>query len=145
MFKKCDVHIAENYRPVSLISVTCKLLEHICKHILTYLENNNIQNNLNYDFCSIYPKACETQLRVTLNDLLHFNDEGSQTDVIILVFPRLLMGMVVIQPYILVSKLKKIKTKFLRCTGYLNSIKNPIKQDLLQILVLVQQQNFLNC
>ena len=54
------------------------------------------------------------------------------------------MGMVVIQPYILVSKLKKIKTKFLRCTGYLNSIKNPIKQDLLQILVLVQQQNFLN-
>ena len=41
--------------------------------------------------------------------------------------------------------LKKIKTKFLRCTGYLNSIKNPIKQDLLQILILVQQQNFLNC
>ena len=40
---------------------------------------------------------------------------------------------------------KKIKTKFLRCTGYLNSIKNPIKQDLLQILVLVRQQNFLNC
>ena len=33
------------------------------------------------------------------------------------------MGMVVIHRYILVSKLKKIKTKFLRCTGYLNSIK----------------------
>ena len=33
------------------------------------------------------------------------------------------MSMVVIQPYILVSKLKKIKTMFLRCTGYLNSIK----------------------
>ena len=33
------------------------------------------------------------------------------------------MGMVVIQPYISVSKLKKNKTKFLRCTGYLNSIK----------------------
>ena len=33
------------------------------------------------------------------------------------------MGMVVIQPYILVSKLKKTKTKFLRCTGYLNFIK----------------------
>ena len=37
------------------------------------------------------------------------------------------MGMVVIQPYILVSKLKKIKTKFLSCTGYLNSIKKPYK------------------
>ena len=33
------------------------------------------------------------------------------------------MGMVVIHPYILVSKLKKTKTKFLRCTGYLNSTK----------------------
>ena len=41
--------------------------------------------------------------------------------------------MVVIQPYFLVPKLKKIKTNFLRCTGYLNSIKNPIKQDLLLI------------
>ena len=55
------------------------------------------------------------------------------------------MGKVVIQPYIFVSKLKKIKTKFLRCTGYLNSIKTPKKQDLLLILVLVRQQNFLNC
>ena len=32
------------------------------------------------------------------------------------------MGMAVIQPYISVSKLKKIKTKYLRCTCYLNSI-----------------------
>ena len=33
------------------------------------------------------------------------------------------MDMVVIQPYILVSKLKKTKTEFPRCAGYLNSIK----------------------
>ena len=37
------------------------------------------------------------------------------------------MGMVIIQSYILVSKLKKTKRKFLHCTGYLNSIK-PYKQ-----------------
>ena len=49
------------------------------------------------------------------------------------------MRIVVIQPYILVSKLKKTKTKFLRSTGYLNSITNHIKQDLLLILVLVRQ------
>ena len=55
------------------------------------------------------------------------------------------MGMVVIHPYILVSKLKITKTKFIRCTGYLNSIKNPIKQDSLLIQVLVRQQNFFNC
>ena len=33
------------------------------------------------------------------------------------------MGMVVIQPYISVSELKKTKIGFQRCTGYLNSIK----------------------
>ena len=55
------------------------------------------------------------------------------------------MGMVVIQPFISVSQLKKTKTKFLRYTGYFNSIRNPTKQDLLLILVLVRQQNYLNC
>ena len=33
------------------------------------------------------------------------------------------MGMVVTQPYIFGVKAKEIKTKFLRCTGYHNSIK----------------------
>ena len=54
------------------------------------------------------------------------------------------MGMVVIQPYSLVPMLNIIKTKFLSCTGCLNSIKTPIKQDLLLILVRVRQQNFLS-
>ena len=55
------------------------------------------------------------------------------------------MGMVAIQPYILLSKLKKTKTMFQRCTGYLNSLKTQIKQDLLLILVHVRQRKFLNC
>ena len=42
---------------------------------------------------------------------------------IVFPFNRGLLGMVVIQPYISVSTLKKTKTEFLRCTGYLNSIK----------------------
>ena len=45
--------------------------------------------------------------------------------------------------YIFVSELKKTKTKVLRCTGYLN-YKIPIMQDLLLILVLIRQQNFIN-
>ena len=44
-----------------------------------------------------------------------------------------------------VSKLKKTKTKFLRCTGYLNKLHKIHKARLLLILVLVRQQNFLNC
>lgn len=51
VFKKGDVHQAENYRPVSLTSVSCKLLEHvICKHLLNHLERNNILTNLNHGF-----------------------------------------------------------------------------------------------
>ena len=58
------------------------------------------------------------------------------------------MGMVVIQPYILVSKLKKIKTQFdkVPTLDWLHKLhKKPIKQDLLLILVLVRPQNFQNC
>ena len=43
------------------------------------------------------------------------------------------------------AKLKKIKTKFLRWTGLPKLHKNPIKQDLLLILVLERQQNCLDC
>ena len=69
VYKKGDAHKAENYRPVSLTSVTCKLLEHIiCKYILTHLEKYNILTSLNHGFRSGY--SCETQLIVTLNDLL---------------------------------------------------------------------------
>ena len=54
------------------------------------------------------------------------------------------MGMVVIQPYILASKLKKAKTKSLHCTGYLNSTK-PYKARFIANSNFVRQQNFLNC
>ena len=55
------------------------------------------------------------------------------------------MDMVVIQLFLLVSKLKNSKTGFLRCTCYLNSIKDHIKQYLLPILVRVRHKNILYC
>ena len=52
------------------------------------------------------------------------------------------MGMVVIQPYILAKENQdKVPTLY----WFPKLHKNPIKQDLLLILVLVRQQNFLNC
>ena len=68
-------------------SVSCKLLEHvICKHLLNHLEKNNILTNLNHGFRSGY--SCETQLLVTLNERLHFNVKGLQTDFAILDFSK---------------------------------------------------------
>ena len=37
VFKKGDRHLAENYRPVSLTTVSCKIMEHIiCSHMLKH-------------------------------------------------------------------------------------------------------------
>ena len=55
------------------------------------------------------------------------------------------MGMVVIQPCILVLKAKENQDKFPTLYWLPKLHKKYIKQDLLLILVLVRQQNFLNC
>ena len=55
------------------------------------------------------------------------------------------MGMVVIQPYISVSKLQKTKDKVPTLYWLPTLHKNHIKQDLLLILVLVRLQNLFNC
>jgi len=86
-YKKGDKHLAENYRPISLTSVSCKLLEHIiCKHLVNHLETNNILSNLNHGFRSGY--SCETQLLTTLHDLFRSHDLGHQIDVAILDFSK---------------------------------------------------------
>ena len=60
IFKKGDPKIAGNYRPVSLTSITCKLLEHIlASNILRYLEDI-ILYELQHGFRKC--KSCETQL-----------------------------------------------------------------------------------
>ena len=87
VFKKGDAHLPENYRPVSLTCVSCKLLEHIiCKHILDHLEKNKILTSLNHGFRSGY--SCETQLVTTIHDLLGKFDVGTQIDMVILDFSK---------------------------------------------------------
>ena len=77
----------ENYRPVSLTSVPCKLLEHIiCRHLMKHLETNKILTNLNHGFRSGY--SCESQLLTTINDFLKEHDKGHQVDVAILDFSK---------------------------------------------------------
>jgi hypothetical protein len=51
IFKNGDKHAAENYRPVLLTSVPCKLLEHIIyRHMLKHLEKHNVLTSLNHGF-----------------------------------------------------------------------------------------------
>ena len=85
IFKKGNRSLAENYRPVSLTCITCKLFEHIvCRHILDHVEDHKILTNLQHGFRS--GRSCETQLITTTHDLLSSFNSNSQIDVAILDF-----------------------------------------------------------
>ena len=80
--------MASNYRPISLTSVCCKTLEHIiCKHMLKRLENK-IVSPLQYGFCIGH--SCESQLILTMHDIMQNIDSKQQTDLVILGFSKAL-------------------------------------------------------
>lgn len=68
-----------NYRPISLTSVCCKLLEHIIyTHVMSHLNDNNLLLEQQHGFR--YKKSCQTQLFELVSDLhdslhaLHYVD-----------------------------------------------------------------------
>ena len=87
IFKKGNQHHAENYRPVSLTCVTCKLLEHvICKHIHNHLDKHDILTEYQHGFRRSH--SCETQLLTTIHDLSSYRDSNTQIDIGVLDFSK---------------------------------------------------------
>jgi hypothetical protein len=87
VFKKGQSCLPENYRPVSLTCVTCKLLEHIiCTHIRGHMDMYGILSPFQHGFRTRH--SCETQLLVTLNDLFVSRDKGTQIDCAVLDFSK---------------------------------------------------------
>ena len=79
--------MASNYRTISLTSVCCKTLEHIiCKHMLSHLENNKIVSPLQHGFGNGH--SCESQLFLTMHDIMQNIDSKQQTDLVILDFSK---------------------------------------------------------
>ena len=75
--------VAENYRPVSLTSVTCKVLEHVVhSHVISHLDNHNVLHDTQHGFRR--KRSCETQLLKTVNDLAKTLNNKGQTDSILL-------------------------------------------------------------
>ena len=75
--------MASNYRPISLTSVCCKTLEHIiCKHMLSHLVDNKIVSPLQHGFCIGH--SCESQLILTMHDIMQNFDTKQQTDLVML-------------------------------------------------------------
>ena len=79
--------MASNYHPISLTSLCCKTLEHIiCKHMLNHLENNKIISPLQHGFCNGH--SYESQLILTMHDIMQNFDSKHQTDLVILDFNK---------------------------------------------------------
>ena len=85
IFKKGDKTQAANYRPISLTSVCCKLLEHIVhSHIMIHLNNHNILNDAQHGFRK--SRSTKTQLLTTVNEHAKCLNSGEQRDSILLDF-----------------------------------------------------------
>jgi hypothetical protein len=87
VYKKGDRHKAENYRPISLACICCKLMEHIItSHIMNHADKNNILYPLQHGFRS--KRSCETQLIEFIDEVTTNMSAGKQTDVLIMDFSK---------------------------------------------------------
>ena len=87
IFKKGKKTAAENYRPVSLTCVSCKLLESIIKDdIMDHLSRNQLIRKSQHGFMK--GKSCATNLLEFLDKITEATDKGSSTDVVYLDFAK---------------------------------------------------------
>ncbi len=84
-YKKGNRHEPVNNCPISLTSVCCKTMEHImCTHIRRHLDTHNVLTSLQHRFRKMH--YCDTQLLITVNDLMSYHDKKIQVDAAILDF-----------------------------------------------------------
>ena len=87
IYKKGDRTKPENYRPISLTSVPCKLMERIMRdQIVEHMTRNNFFSPYQHGFIS--GKSCVTQLLEYLEDLTEALDQGEDVDIIYLDFSK---------------------------------------------------------
>ena len=86
-FKKGQKYQTENYRPISLTSVCCKIMEHvIASQIMNHGEMNNILYPLQHGFRR--GRSCETQLIEFIDDLSNNLHNNQQTDILVMDFAK---------------------------------------------------------
>ena len=78
---------AENYRPISLTSVTSKILEHVIhSNVITHLETQGLLSDTQHGFRK--KRSCETQLLQTIDTLAKAINNKDQLDSILLDFSK---------------------------------------------------------
>ena len=87
IYKKGSKNNPENYRPISLTSIPCKIMESILKDgIINYLLNYHLLNSSQHGF--LPNKSCTTNLLVFLEKITKAVDEGIPMDIIYLDFSK---------------------------------------------------------
>ena len=87
LFKKGLRSDPLNYRPISLTSVPCKLLERlICNSLVPYLESNGLMNPHQFGFRA--GRSTMDQLLLVYDSVSKRTDEGAITDVILFDFSK---------------------------------------------------------
>ena len=87
LFKKGDKSKPENYRPISLTSLSCKLLEHVVhSNIMCHLDRFKVLDNAQHGFRK--RRSCATQLISTLNEFADCLNKREQIDAILLDFSK---------------------------------------------------------
>ena len=77
----------KNYRPISLTSITRKVLEQIIhRNIISHLDQQRMLTDVQHGFCK--SRSCKPQLIKTVNDLAKSLSEGKQVDRILLDFSK---------------------------------------------------------
>jgi hypothetical protein len=87
IFKKGSKGKSSNYRPISMISSPCKILESLVKNeIIEHIQLHNLLNNTQHGF--LHGKSCTTNLLEFFEKVISNFDEGIPTDVIYLDFSK---------------------------------------------------------
>lgn len=87
LHKAGDKTQIKNYRPVSLTSTACKILEHIIhKQIVTFLDEHKVLTKAQHGFRRGY--STTTQLVETIHDFATALNEGEQLDAIFMDFQK---------------------------------------------------------
>ena len=87
LFKKGSRNKSENYRPVSLTSVICKLLERLIKdRMVDFLVKHKLLNSSQHGF--LKARSCLTNMLCFWEEITKWIDVGSPVDIIYLDFQK---------------------------------------------------------
>lgn len=87
LFKKGDKSKAGNYRPVSLTSIPCKIMEKVIRDsVFEHLKDNNLLSDCQHGF--VEGRSCVTNLIGVLDDWTKLLDEGKPVDTMYIDFSK---------------------------------------------------------